>query len=336
MTTRPLHPEFALEARELLAASRTLDAIGVCIGGIDAFPEYAGGYVMLAKAYAALGRADDAEALVNDIALRFPYVRVHLPAANGQEIPAEEPVVAQGSVVSIPDTRDASTEDAIADAVDAELVDTVEVEAAGSPDEEFEDTVHGELEVESDDTIEDTATDEVAVTAVSAPTNVLRMIETVPVADDARIIRSSSVRLIPGLEFTTLRVEGLRSRGRRGIGSLPEPPAFRSFHAVRRPQRTAEPAPARRPVNLEELAARLIEAKMPRQSEMDASPSRSEPTPVQQPQPILVTETIATIYMQQQSYDLAIEAFKTLILRKPDSKERYEALIRECERKRGG
>lgn len=323
MTTRPLHPDFALEARELLASSRTLDAIRVCIGGIDAFPEYAGGYVMLAKAYAALGRADDAEALVRDISLRFPYVRVHLPAPDAEGLPAEEPFASQADDHTMVESTEESPEELIAETTEVEIAETAEVEIEDTIDDDFEHVM------------DDIPTDEVAVTQISAPTNVLRMIETAPVADDARIIRSGSVRLIPGLEFTTLRVEGLRSRGRRGIGSLPEPPAFRSFHAVRRPQRPAEPAPTRRPVNLEELAARLIDAKMPRQSEMDASPPRAEPAPVQQPQPILVTDTIATIYMQQQSYDLAIEAFKTLMSRKPDSKEHYEALIRECERKRG-
>jgi cytochrome c-type biogenesis protein CcmH/NrfG len=49
----------------------------------------------------------------------------------------------------------------------------------------------------------------------------------------------------------------------------------------------------------------------------------------------MVTDTIAQIYMQQESYDLAIEAFKTLMSRKPERKDHYEALIRECERKRG-
>lgn len=317
MTTRPLHPDFALEARELLASSRTLDAIGVCIGGIDAFPEYTGGYVMLAKAYAALGRADDADALVRDISLRFPYVQVRLPASDAEALTAVEPPAAQVRHITLVEPPEESRDDGVGDIVEFEDI----VEIGDTIDDEFEEA------------IENAPTDEVVVNAIPAPTNVLRMIETAPVADDARIIRSGSVRLIPGLEFTTLRVEGLRSRGRRGIGSLPEPPAFRSFHAIRRPQRPAEPPASRRPVNLEELAARLIDAKMPRQSEMDASPPRSEPAPMQQP--ILVTDTIATIYMQQQSYDLAIEAFKTLMSRKPDSKERYEALIRECERKRG-
>ena len=80
---------------------------------------------------------------------------------------------------------------------------------------------------------------------------------------------------------------------------------------------------------------RLTDVRMPRQSEMEASATRSDPAALMQQQPILVTDTIATIYMQQQSYDLAIEAFKTLLTRKPDRKEHYEGLIRECERKRG-
>jgi hypothetical protein len=319
MTTLRLHPDFAIEASELLASSRSLDAIRLCIGGIEEFPEYAGGYVMLAKAYAALGRSDDAEALVRDITRRFPYVRVQLPVPDAEVLPAEDPAAWPVSDFNIVDPHEESLEDLVEDIVEVEIADDVEFE--GAVDDEFEDTA------------DDIPTDEVVVTPISGPTYVLRMIETAPVDDDARIIRSSSVRLIPGLEFTTLRVEGLRSRGRRGIGSLPEPPAFRSFHAVRRPQRPAEPAPARKPVNLEELAARLIDAKMPRQSMTDAPAPRTESVPL--PQPILVTDTIATIYMQQQSYDLAIEAFKTLISRKPDRKEHYEALIRECERKRG-
>ena len=74
---------------------------------------------------------------------------------------------------------------------------------------------------------------------------------------------------------------------------------------------------------------------MPRQSELDAQSTPSAPAVNPHAQPILVTDTIAQIYMQQQSYDLAIEAFNMLMSRKPDRKEHYEALIRECERKRG-
>ena len=50
--------------------------------------------------------------------------------------------------------------------------------------------------------------------------------------------------------------------------------------------------------------------------------------------PIIVTETIARIYMQQGSYELAIDAFKTLQKQKPAKSDEFEKLIKECERKR--
>lgn len=293
-------PEFAMEAAEHLAASRALDAARLSRAGIDRYPAYAGGYVMLAKAYAALGRADDAATMVDNIAIRFPHIVVTFTSAVEPELEPEPESTFEGALS------------------EAALEETLDVVAA---DAGFEQAALQPVTTEAQDE------------ALQAPSQVLRILESLSIGDETRIIRSSSVRLIPGLEFTTLRVEGLRSRGRRGIAVLPDPPAFRSFHRVRRPQRAAEPTPARKPVSLEELASRLSEAKIPRPIELDAASTPQQPTPVSQP--IMVTDTIAQIYMQQQSYDLAIEAFKTLMSRKPERKDHYEALIRECERKRG-
>jgi len=50
--------------------------------------------------------------------------------------------------------------------------------------------------------------------------------------------------------------------------------------------------------------------------------------------PTVVTETIARIYMQQGSFDRAIEAFQVLQKAKPEHHSRFEALIAECEQKR--
>ena len=343
--SRPLHPDFAVEARQLLDSSRAIDAVRLCSMGIEDYPHYAGGYVMLAKAYAQLGLADDAAALARDITMRFPYVHVELsstyvesepaiqPDAEPVNITPDEPPAPIDAVTATHDVVHVTEHEHVAE---NEPVAEHEHVAESEPVAEHEHVAEDELVAESEFVAEHvTVQRNIADAAPTAPTFVLRMIETAPTADDAPIIRSSSVRLIPGLEFTTLRVEGLRSRGRRGIGSLPEPPAFRAFHTVRRPQRPPEPPPQRKPLSLEELASRLVDVKMPRQSEADAASARNEPPPPPQPQPILVTDTIATIYMQQQSYDLAIEAFKSLMARKPDRRDHYEALIRECERKRG-
>lgn len=307
-------PDFVLRAAEHLAAHEALEAARLSAAGIESYPLYAGGYVMLAKSYAALGRLDDAQVMIHDIARRFPYITVSV----------EELMVAD-SVISADDDVVIIAEDVPSESWQTLPDDMPVPEEETTVAESFVDVVN-EQAADVEVILED---------VVQAPSQVLRMIESMPVDDDTRIIRSSSVRLIPGLEFTTLRVEGIRSRGRRGIGTLPEPPAFRSFHQVRRPQRPAEPPANKKAVSLEELAMRLTEAKMPRQSEMDAKGTASAPAVNPLAQPILVTDTIAQIYMQQQSYDLAIEAFKSLMSRKPERSEHYQGLIRECERKRG-
>lgn len=307
-------PDFVLRAAEFLAAHQALEAARLAAAGIETYPLYAGGYVMLAKSYAALGRLDDARVMVHDIAQRFPYIAISVEAPELQETA----ISADDGVIHAEEATESESWQTLPD--DVPIPQPAIVAA-----EPILDEVHAEA-VYSEQILDDVA---------QAPSQVLRMIESMPVDDDTRIIRSSSVRLIPGLEFTTLRVEGLRSRGRRGIGALPDPPPFRGFHQVRRPQRSAEPPAQKKAISLEELATRLSDAKMPRQSEMDAQGTPSAPAVNPHAQPILVTDTIAQIYMQQQSYDLAIEAFKTLMSRKPERSEHYQALIRECERKRG-
>jgi hypothetical protein len=212
----------------------------------------------------------------------------------------------------------------------------VHVELAIEPEAEFsedfiieaESEVHVELAIEPElETFE-------GPSPVTSHPNVLRLIEMAPITTDTRIIRSSSVRLIPGLEFTSLRFEGTRSRGRREITSLLDPPAFRTFHPIRRTARPSETQePRKKPVTLEELAARLNDARLPRNTGgNDQEISREDFSAMQSP--IMITETIARIYMQQGSFELAIEAFKALQKQKPEKTVEFEKLIKECERKR--
>lgn len=171
--------------------------------------------------------------------------------------------------------------------------------------------------------------------------SVLRIIDTAPTSDDARIIRSSAVRLIPGLEYTTLRFEGMKARGRRAIQPLSEPPSFRDFHSpmrpfVRpRPHQNVESAPARpavkKPLSLEELASRLEKVRMPRPGESTQPPVGPVHTPGTGP--ALVTETIARIYEQQGALEKALEAYRALQRQKPDKHAYFERLIADVSRK---
>ena len=340
-TNRP-DPSFAVTAIHLLQSNSILEAAQLCASGVEHYPDYIGGYVLLASAYESLGQHHDAQVIREALHTRFPG----LPLLKSYIQAQQESLVEDTPDIEEPQTFD---EDQVPEVEQiAESVSVLEVEPATESEvvcfeepaiepvaefsEDFiieaESEVHVELAIEPEpETFE-------GPSPVTSHPNVLRLIEMAPVTTDTRIIRSSSVRLIPGLEFTSLRFEGTRSRGRREITSLLDPPAFRTFHPIRRTARPSETQePRKKPVTLEELAARLNDARLPRNTGgNDQEISREDFSAMQSP--IMITETIARIYMQQGSFELAIEAFKALQKQKPEKTVEFEKLIKECERKR--
>ena len=340
-TNRP-DPSFAVTAIHLLQSNSILEAAQLCASGVEHYPDYIGGYVLLASAYESLGQHHDAQVIREALHTRFPG----LPLLKSYIQAQQESLVEDTPDIEEPQTFD---EDPVPEVEQiAESVSVLEVEPATESEvvcfeepaiepvaefsEDFiieaESEVHVELAIEPEpETFE-------GPSPVTSHPNVLRLIEMAPITTDTRIIRSSSVRLIPGLEFTSLRFEGTRSRGRREITSLLDPPAFRTFHPVRRTARPSETQePRKKPVTLEELAARLNDARLPRNTGgNDQEISREDFSAMQSP--IMITETIARIYMQQGSFELAIEAFKALQKQKPEKTVEFEKLIKECERKR--
>jgi tetratricopeptide (TPR) repeat protein len=340
-TNRP-DPSFAVTAIHLLQSNSILEAAQLCASGVEHYPDYIGGYVLLASAYESLGQHHDAQVIREALHTRFPG----LPLLKSYIQAQQESLVEDTPDIEEPQTFD---EDQVPEVEQiAESVSVLEVEPATESEvvcfeepaiepvaefsEDFiieaESEVHVELAIEPEpETFE-------GPSPVTSHPNVLRLIEMAPITTDTRIIRSSSVRLIPGLEFTSLRFEGTRSRGRREITSLLDPPAFRTFHPIRRTARPSETQePRKKPVTLEELAARLNDARLPRNTGgNDQEISREDFSAMQSP--IMITETIARIYMQQGSFELAIEAFKALQKQKPEKTVEFEKLIKECERKR--
>jgi hypothetical protein len=325
-----------------LQSNSILEAAQLCASGVEHYPDYIGGYVLLASAYESLGQHHDAQVIREALHTRFPG----LPLLKSYIQTKQESLVEDTPDIEEPQTFD---EDQVPEVeLIAESVPVLEVEPATESEvvcfeepaiepvaefsEDFiieaESEVHVELAIEPEpETFE-------GPSPVTSHPNVLRLIEMAPITTDTRIIRSSSVRLIPGLEFTSLRFEGTRSRGRREITSLLDPPAFRTFHPIRRTARPSETQePRKKPVTLEELAARLNDARLPRNTGgNDQEISREDFSAMQSP--IMITETIARIYMQQGSFELAIEAFKALQKQKPEKTVEFEKLIKECERKR--
>ena len=304
--TTPVAASFAVTAETLLAEHRFAEAVHLCASGVTQYPQYLGGYLVLARAYEAMGQLHDASVMRTAAQERFPwYVAPPVEVTLQPELQPEPEL-------------------------EPEL--ELELEPEPEPEPELEPEPEPELAMQPELVIVENSA---PIAPVREQPSVLRMIDTAHLVNDERIIRSASVRLIPGLEYTSLRFENLRSRGRRDISFLSDPPPFRSFHTMRRAQRPAEPSreqrrEPRKAVSLEEIAARLERrARMPRTADVAEQAPPPEPNG-----PMLMTETIARIYMQQGSYDKAIESFRMLQQSKPDKHAHFEALIAECERAR--
>lgn len=398
-TNRPA-PSFAVTALQLLQSNSIIEAAQLCASGVEHYPDYIGGYILLASAYESLGQHHDAQVIREALHTRFPglpLLKSYVQAPS--EVPVEtEQIVVQDDSEEL--QTDVAAEDWILDIVEIEddverhidaeavqehaeelaevnLAEQIEEPAEADAEQFIEEVIDLQIEqevsqesseelieqVENPSSIHPTPEDDLSEpeleeiffevvepevvpsasdeslhehsvdVAFHSHPNVLRLIEMAPVSTDTRVIRSASVRLIPGLEYTTLRFEGTRSRGRREITALLDPPAFRTFHQMRRMARPSEtPEPRKKPVTLEELAARLTDARMPKSVSHEQEISKVDFSAQQSP--IMVTETIARIYMQQGSYELAIEAFKNLQKNKPEKHDEFEKLIKECERKR--
>jgi len=354
-TNRP-DPSFAVSALTLLRQNSIVEAAQLCASGVEHYPDYIGGYILLASAFEALGQREDAALIRDALRIRFPQLEGVKTYELGQDSELDRELEAEPELEIAaepeseaelgpePEVEVEPEQDAEQVLVEEPVIVKIHDEPVAVAESAIVEEIHVETETAAVRTASDSETtpefvelDEVVVEQPSyiAPShpNVLRLIEMAPLSTDTRIIRSANVRLIPGLEFTSLRFEGTRSRGRREIAPLLDPPAFRTFHQMRRTMRPTDAGEQRKkPVTLEELAARLNDARMPRNAIVDPEVSREDLSAQQAP--IIITETIARIYVQQGSYELAIDAFKALQKQKPEKHGEYEKLIKECERKR--
>ena len=281
-------PSFARDVRRMIDDGRLEAAFALSADGVRAFPTYIGGYVLLAECFSALGHFEDARVINEEIMRKWKIRRLEEEKTRGIEEEKTRGIEERKTEeVEKPILRDNSS--------------IIMPPRVGLKDEKKK-----------------------VVVKHDSP---LRIIEFARPVDDTRQIRSSSVRLIPGLEYTSLRFEGAKHRGRRAIQMLSDPPAFREFHAPRKspfpPEKTTQ-----RKLSLEEIAERIGKVRITAE---DLEKRPAAPDPVATPRRSVVSETLARIYMQQKSYDKAIDAFSALKEQKPDSAEKFQALIEECE-----
>jgi hypothetical protein len=179
----------------------------------------------------------------------------------------------------------------------------------------------------------------------------MRLVETVSLDRRAmRMLRSSNIRLIPGLEFAPLRIETNRNHEQSTIDYPP-------FRAIRGSQRqhhrtraavplspseleqelrsrgvgSEEPAPTK--TSLELLAERLEKVRI-RSSEPTA-PAPPPAVPSETNEPTVISPTMAAIYEQQGAIDAAIKAYTILARLHPEQRTAYEEKIAMLRQRRG-
>ncbi len=89
-------PLFAFHAYQAIGRGQLHEAVELCAHGISQFPDYLSGYVVLAKAYDALGMTTDARLIRSAAAERFVGLA-----------PAKSDAPDQSDVPDVPDQSDA-------------------------------------------------------------------------------------------------------------------------------------------------------------------------------------------------------------------------------------
>jgi len=296
--------DFALEVLRLLENGRAEAALELAADGVRSYPTYVGGYAVLADCYAALDDIDDAFVILTEAERRFPGRRtLEQRRTRYQQRATVEPSTVEPSTVE-PSTVEPST-------VEPTTVEPTTVEPTT-------------VEPPTERLIPRRRRERAPVVPQERKESPLRVIELGAAPADDRVIRSASMRLIPGLEYTSLRFEGQRRSG-RSISALPEPPTFRTFNQpAPRPKGMDEPEKPRK-VSLEELADRIGKVRITAE-DLEKKPPAPDPL-AERPKRALVTETLANIYLQQQSFDKAIDAFTQLKELHPDKAEHFQAMI---------
>lgn len=188
----------------------------------------------------------------------------------------------------------------------------------------------------------------------SPPT--MRIVETATIDSRAmRMLRSSNIRLIPGLEFAPLRIES--SLSQRNVAAVEFPP-FRAIRGSERQRRVRSAASvpstpsqleaelrARQPsqesthtsttdspqkTSLELLAERLERARIKSPESALTAPNESG---AETDEPTVISETMARIYEKQGAIEQAIKAYMILARQFPERRLFFEEKIAQLRAK---
>lgn len=289
-------PLFAVHAEELIHLGNPSEAIELCLNGINVYSDYPIAYAVAAKGYIATENQIEAIKILEKGLLIFPLHKTLQRLYNDILNPAKQ---------DLSDENNSNQFDTIIS--DSEII----VSESDIP-----------------------TTKKIISNKHEKQFSPLRIIETVKVPENfIGSIKASSVNIISGLEFATLKIANGSSYQTNSL-TLFEPPPFPTF--LRKPKQTEESRDYKvknqnielqsntKLTPLEELAARLEKVRIPvAYQEIARSNNPSQVVPE------MITETMARIYEKQGAYSEAIKAYQILARRMPEKLEFYEKKINE-------
>ena len=297
LSDNPQSPLFARLADIYLSKNQSSEALKLCEAGVQAFPSYATGFVVLGKCYLALNENSKARlafsqalhlAPFNQVARKLleeiPFAVEEPAPVSAEETPAETPDIPAEIPAAENELQDLPQTDQSADAV--------------QPEPQAPEPLPAEEEIPQTHVYENTPA----------------VIETPPAAESAELpavdeyIQRNSENLA-GANLVSL------DEYLEGIAPAPAP----------------APAPPPPPAEIDSIAAKLESA--PRIVPPEPEPQKAAQPEAAPLDSTVITPTLAEIYASQGEYGAAIQAYEILLLSKPGERERFEKRIKELQAK---
>lgn len=337
LAENPQSPLFARLADLYLNRNQPNDALALCESGVQMYPMYAAGQIVLGKCYLALQEYSKARNAFQQAILLSPNNRVAKKLFYDVPQQNDEPI----RVTESDYFTEATLSSVVQSAPDTFAIDDAELNFAQTAEPSQEETP-----TEQTESVVDDFTQSLRMQHLEAPTldtstfassemapQELPYIQPTISSEDVDTESSSA---FPNLETyineqspliqSTISLDEYISQSRQNIPEQVETPVMNEIEE----ETLQEPVS-----NLDELAEKLQNAQriVPRETN---EPEQPAPTSYDEPisdEPDIVTPTLAEIYASQGEYNAAIQAYEILMLSHPDDQEKFQKRIDEFQLK---
>lgn len=345
LAENPQSPLFARLADLYLNRNQPNDALALCELGVQSYPMYAAGQIVLGKCYLALQEYSKARNAFQQAILLSPYNRVAKKLFHDVSQQNDEPIrVTDSDYFTEATSTEQTHEQEISRVPDTFAIDDAELNFAQTAE-----PVQEKRTIEQSESVVDEFTQSLRMQNLEAPmldTSTFASSEMAPQelpyiqpTISSEDVDTESSSAFPSLETyineqsssiqSTISLDEYISQSHQSSQS-------NQFDDVETPLMNETEEMLQEPVsNLDALAEKLqnVQRIVPRETN---EPEQPAPTSYDEPisdEPDIVTPTLAEIYASQGEYNAAIQAYEILMLSHPDDQEKFQQRIDEFQLK---